>query len=126
VGVDHSIGIFFQQFSANDQHHFFFLVAAFFPVVVVAQVGEAGPVIEPRNVAQLFAQFVRGQAGIGVEVAAGIPELAEVTAPLVGGELAPEQFAGKFVVQANQVSFDEALVGFQQGDAVLFDKLDIG
>ena len=34
--------------------------------------------------------------------------------------------AGKFVIDADHVSLDELLVGFEQGDAVVLDQLDVG
>src|SRR5690606_9825514 len=125
VRVDHRVRILLQQLAANNEHYFLLGLATFLAVIVITQLREAGPQMQRRDIAQLFAQRIGVERRVGFDVARHIPELAEVAAALVGRILAPQQFARKLVVEAGHVRFDEFLVGFQQRDAVLLDQLNV-
>src|ERR1044072_1519505 len=60
----------------------------------------------------------------GRSTAAGIPEVAEAGAALVGGVAAPEELTGHFVVEPGHVGLDEAGVALKHTDLIGFELPD--
>ena len=70
-------------------------------------------------------------AGIGWiarlrNISAHVPELAEVTAALVGGIVVPQKLPCHLEVQAHHVSLDEARINHQQAERIRLHKFNAG
>ncbi len=93
-------------------------------IVVITQRRVERPAVNLGNVVELLLERVFAQS-LAVDGVAHRPELPEVAAALVGRILAPQQLAGKLVIQTHHVGLDEALVGLHQRDAVLRNLVDV-
>ncbi len=118
-----AVGYFFRSSPRIDQHQLVFLVALGLAMVVRAEGRVRGPAWS-SGMSRSRSRSASGSARRGEEPA-DVPELAEVAAALVGGVLAPQQFAGELVVEPDHVRLDELLVGLEQRDAVVLDQLDV-
>src|SRR5258706_14284921 len=54
-----------------------------------------------------------------------IPKLPEITATLVSGIFAPEQFTRHLMIQSDHVSFDELGIGFQETNRIVGNQVQI-
>ena len=81
--------------------------------------------MQRRDVFEIFRESLR-VALLAIDIGRHVPELPEVTAALVGRIFAPEQLAGKLVIQAGEIGLDERLIGLQERDRVVRNQLQIG
>src|SRR5258708_35167677 len=93
-------------------------------MVVLSQRGIRRPAMKFWNIVEFLFELI-GRQVIDVEIATHIPELPEVTAALVGGILAPQQLARKFMVQPYHVGLNKLLIRLDKRDAVRGNEIDI-
>ena len=124
VRVDDGGRVALEQLAADHEHDFLLFRAVHLAVVVIAEHGLRRPGVEFRNVLEPLVQRREILAGLR-QIAAHVPELAEVAAALVGRVFAPQQLARHLVVEAHHVGLDELLVGLEQRDAVGRNEVEV-